>query len=228
MSPDNFFGLKTWVVSAWWPEQSRMAETLANGDVIKVLGDSFRRSGDLGFLTTGIGTPRAALNLGATLAQAAAAGALPRMICFVATAGAYNRQVPLESAHLVTSAGWSDGDLSKNASYLPKVERCEYLQSDLTNPSAGESGCLRALSTPGITLDMQLAGELAELADLENLEIFGVALAANRFAVPWIASLGVSNTVGSSAHEQWKAHHLEASLAAQMLLVENFPEAFAR
>ena len=150
------------------------------------------------------------------------------MICFLATAGAYDPQVPLESAHVVSSAGWSDGDLACGNSYLPNVERCEYLVASAGRTSIVDEKCLRALSTPGITLDAQLAKSLAALAELENLEIFGVALAAARFEVPWVACLGVSNTVGAMAHEQWKAHHLNASQAAQALLMESFPEAFLK
>jgi nucleoside phosphorylase len=226
MIQSDYTGLKTWIVSAWWPEQSHLAEEISTDEPVKVIDDSFRVVRNIGFLTTGVGTPRAALNLGSALANAAAANALPDRICFLATAGAYDSHVPLESAHLVTKAGWSDGDLARSHSYLPKVERCEYLDACVDLARIVDSRCLRALSTPGISLDPQLANSLSQLAELENLEIFGVALAAARFGVPWSACLGVSNTVGAMAHEQWKAHHLRASQAAQALLMKSIPEAF--
>ena len=50
----EYTGLRTWIVSAWWPEQSLLAEKLADGDSLKFVSESFRRVRDIGFFATGI------------------------------------------------------------------------------------------------------------------------------------------------------------------------------
>jgi nucleoside phosphorylase len=222
--------LRVCIVSAWWPEQSELAARLANRHPMIVVSHSLRVVGPYAFLTTGIGTPRAAAAVSAALMQAIERGARIESLYFVATAGAYHPDVALNSAFLVSSAHWADSDLASGRSYLPNVERSENLNATRfcqnANQNPSQPAMLSAVSTPGITLKDDVARSLAHLAGLENLEVYGVAMAAHSLGIPWAAALGVSNTVGAQAHEQWKAHHDRASRSAQMLLLNSFAEDF--
>lgn len=219
MSLSELEQTKILFVSAWWPEQEAMAEQLAQGYRLKKHTDTLRSAGPFAFFTTGVGTPRAAASLSGLLAAASAASGLPRLVCFVATAGAYDPQTPLTSAYLVTSALWTDGDLLSGRAYLPQVDVAESIHSDFRHTSDNEVALKRAMSTPAITLDSGLCVLLGKHAELENLEVYGVALACGLHSVPWIATLGVSNSVGAGAHEAWKKNHQSASLAAQQLIL---------
>ena len=78
-----------------------------------------------------------------------------------------------------------------------------------------------ALNPPSITTSSELAKQFAQHAEVENLEIAGVAVASEQAGLPWCSVLGVSNEVGQLAHEQWKSHHKSASLAAQKSLARS-------
>jgi nucleoside phosphorylase len=218
-SAEGLAGIRTWVVSAWWPEQRDLVDAFATNSNAIVYNDNITLCGTVGFLRTGVGTPRAAAALAHTLAVGKFHGSQPDAVLFLATAGAYSSQHTLGSAHLVSAVSWSDGDLLRGDSYLPGLDGgSERLVSALQPFS---EGALSALSTPGITVSMELSGVLSKQADFENLELYGVALAAEEFSVPWGAVLGISNVVGPDAHPQWREHHLAASRAAQQLLMKH-------
>jgi hypothetical protein len=128
--------------------------------------------------------------------------------------------VAINSAHFCSKVFWSDGDLSQARSYLPGAEnggvKCQ------SEPSIIPDTGMVAVSSPGITTDLQLAQSLARFGHLENLELFGVAEAARIAGVRWGAVLGVSNRVGVHAHREWKENHLEASISAQKFLLDKF------
>jgi nucleoside phosphorylase len=70
-------------------------------------------------------------------------------------------------------------------------------------------------TTLGVTVDEEAAACVARTgAEVEHLEAFSVASACEAARVAFVAVLGVSNVVGSSAREQWRAHHRAASCAA--------------
>lgn len=226
MSHSELSSVKTWIVSAWWPEQEQLIDELCHGHLPLQLNERLKVQSSFAFLTTGVGTHRAAMVLSNALTTALNQGAPSASIYFVATAGAYDSAVPLDSAYVVSSALWTDGALLSGKAYLPQVQRFESINTTAQSTVSQADKIKRAVSTPGITLDPELAQSLSTIAELENLEIYGVALAATLFGVPWSACLGVSNTVGRDAHEQWRAHHLSASRAAQCLLKEVFQRDF--
>ena len=220
MSQTGLSGIRFWIVSAWWPEQREFAEEMAGSSEIISVNENISICGSLGFLRTGVGTPRAAAAVAHALALGKSHGSFVDAVLFLATAGAYAEQLPLGSAYLVSNVSWSDGDLLEKKSYLPGLKSgTEQLSCDLAPFSGSE---LTAISTPGISLDLELSKKLAKHGDLENLELYGVALASEAFGVPWGASLGVSNVVGPDAHEQWRGNHLIASKAAQTILYDQF------
>ncbi len=77
----------------------------------------------------------------------------------------------------------------------------------------GRPAVLDVANTLVVTTDDTLAGKLyaATRCSLENLEAFGVANACALHNVPFAAVLGVSNRVGSTGREEWRAHHKSAA-----------------
>jgi nucleoside phosphorylase len=63
--------------------------------------------------------------------------------------------------------------------------------------------------------------------DAEHLEAYGVAAACAAESVPFVAALGVANTVGGRARDEWKRNHRAASAAAIGLLVKWMSEGAA-
>jgi nucleoside phosphorylase len=75
-------------------------------------------------------------------------------------------------------------------------------------------------TTMAVTVDDTVAQRIAASgAQVEHLEAHGVATAAAQFGVPFAAVLGVANTVGSRAREEWRQHHRAAADAAVQRVV---------
>ena len=66
-----------------------------------------------------------------------------------------------------------------------------------------------------------------DFAYQRHMQLAAVAAACAVNSVPWHGFLGVSNAVGPSAHEEWKASHEQASVAAQALAMA-FVESVSR
>jgi nucleoside phosphorylase len=70
-------------------------------------------------------------------------------------------------------------------------------------------------TTMGVTVDDEAAARIARTgAEVEHLEAFSVASACETVGIRFVTVLGVSNVVGSSARNQWRANHRTASAAA--------------
>jgi nucleoside phosphorylase len=71
-------------------------------------------------------------------------------------------------------------------------------------------------TTLAITVEDAAAATVARRtgAGVEHLESYGVAVACSALGIPFIAVLGVANTVGSQGRAQWRANHESASVAA--------------
>lgn len=86
--------------------------------------------------------------------------------------------------------------------------------------SGGRPPACDVANTLGVTTDDSLAARIGQSAGcaLENLEAFGIANACALQNVPFACVLGVSNRVGSTGREEWRAYHKGASQAACELL----------
>lgn len=213
-SLQNYASIRYWIVSAWLPEQQILRQTFERetdrGPVCV--------AGKVGLLCTGVGSVRGAALVAKALALTQASGGQPEAVLFVATAGCYSSDIAAGSTHVCSEVVWTDGDLLSKSSYLPRADqgviRC------LEGASLFRERGLVTVSTPGITTDERLAQQLAQWGGLENLELYGVAEAAQAAGVAWGAVLGVSNRVGAQSHSEWKQHHEMASQAAQSKLFE--------
>ncbi|MEY4066720.1 MAG: hypothetical protein RIR26_2928 [Pseudomonadota bacterium] len=209
---------RIWIVSAWRPEQNWLIRILSQHHELVEHDEHLSLCGPYAFIRTGVGTVRAAIMTSRLLAQAESQGSLPEAVWFVATAGSYSDHFKMEQAFFANDVKWTDGDLLSGAAYLPALAGgVEQILSDFKD--AVETP-VSVVCTPAITLSETLASALGRQGQLENLELYGVALAARQIGVRWGAVLGVSNCVGPQAHSEWKAHHEKASESAQILLYE--------
>ena len=80
----------------------------------------------------------------------------------------------------------------------------------------GRAPTLDVANTLVVTTDDALSIQVGASCGcaVENLEAFGVANACALQNVPFAAVVGVSNKVGSTGREEWRAHHKPAALAA--------------
>jgi nucleoside phosphorylase len=71
-------------------------------------------------------------------------------------------------------------------------------------------------TTLAITVDDAIARQIALAAavQVEHLEAFGVAAACAARGVPFAAALGIANSVGARARDEWRLHHRAAAAAA--------------
>ena len=97
---------------------------------------------------------------------------------------------------------------------MPRTADCNPMLS--LGLQQGRPPSLDAANTLVVTTDDALAGHLhgSSGCALENLEVFGVANACALHSVPFAAVLGVSNRVGSTGRDEWRAHHKTAAHAA--------------
>jgi len=100
------------------------------------------------------------------------------------------------------------------------------LQEQPSFPSTGTSLELPDVSVVNslcVTSSEQLSAAIRQKTDgeVENLELFGVAMAAAQLKLPWSALLGLTNQVGPLGGPQWKEnHHQLADSSAKYLAMK--------
>jgi nucleoside phosphorylase len=82
-------------------------------------------------------------------------------------------------------------------------------------------------TTLAITIDDATAARVAQAtgAHVEHLEAHGVACACAARGIPFGAVLGVANSVGSRARDEWRMHHRAAASAATEVVLRWLHEA---
>ena len=140
---------------------------------------------------------------------------------FVGTAGLYPGRRPdlalagaVAARRLVLSAdGVATGD-----AYLPSALPVTQETTVALRRVAAAAGLLMADAACPLAITSQPAAVgrrvRASACDVENLEAFAVARAAAAAGLPFAAILGISNTVGPSAHTAWKRNAARAAAAA--------------
>lgn len=79
----------------------------------------------------------------------------------------------------------------------------------------------RVATLLALTKDNQLATTIQRNseAELENMELFGIAQVCEQRSLPWNALVGITNTVGEEGHVQWKQNYRKvAQLAGRELI----------
>jgi nucleoside phosphorylase len=194
---------KRWLVLAAWPpelvELRRLLKSRPLGQRVVA------RAAGVGLVEAAIG------------ATAAIAEVKPDAVIFVGTAGRYPGLRPDLALATVVAARrlflQADGVAAGDA-YLPAVLPAQQEATLSLRRIAAATGLLMAdVACPlAITSRASTVGRSA--GDVENLEAFSVARAAITAGLPFAAILGISNTVGPSAHAAWKRNATRAAAAA--------------
>jgi futalosine hydrolase len=162
----------------------------------------------------GVGIPNAAAGTTARLLQLR-----PRAAILVGTCGAYpSAGLSIGDAFVVRRAHLVDGSEVEGRGAMPdpmaRSVECNAMIS--LGLGAGKTPNVDAANTLVVTTDDVLAAQIGPATGcaLENLEVFAFANACALQSIPFAAVLGVSNRVGSTGREEWRAHHKAASTAA--------------
>ncbi|HEX7596906.1 MAG TPA: hypothetical protein VF518_01760 [Polyangia bacterium] len=196
-------GWKRWLVLAAWPPELAELRRPPSSPRRNVIARA-----------VGVGLVEAAIG-----ATEAIAEEKPDAVIFVGTAGSYpGRRPDLAQAGVVATRRlvlFADSVAAGDA-YLPPALPTEQQTTPALRRRAVSAGLLIAdVACPlSITSRVALSRRIARTADcdVENLEAFAVARAAA--GLPFVAILGISNTVGPSAHAEWKRNAAAAAAAA--------------
>jgi futalosine hydrolase len=167
----------------------------------------------------GIGLPAAAVGATMTLNEVR-----PRAVVMLGTCGSY------------ASAALSIGDAVVSRRIVLVDPSALAGTSQFPEPMSqaidGHPGLARGLGAAGarhaavattlaVTVDDPTASRIAQAtgAEVEHLEAHGVATACAARGVPFVAALGVANTVGSQGREQWRVHHRRGAEAVTRVVL---------
>ena len=198
------------VLAAFDPELSSLREVLGPGLRGRV-GTSVVEA-----RAVGIGLVASAVGAGWLLRAP-----LPRAVVLIGTCGAYAQvdRITPTIGEPVVAAGVRLVDVAAvlGATELPAAIPTLIRSDDELRTALVGQGLspVEVATTLGVTVDDEAAARVARTgAEVEHLEAFSVASACKTAGVAFVAVLGVSNVVGSSAREQWRVNHRAASGAA--------------
>ena len=164
------------------------------------------------------------VGVGPVVAAATAARILerrkPDRVALVGTAGSYDGGPPVGAAIAAARVGMSYGVATLGLGYVPRAPQ----------PVDGDREMLETLGLPrhnvltvgAVTTEALLAERLSDGWTVEHLEAFAVAWACKELRIPFVAVLGIANTVGSDAHVQWLTNRDAAQQAARDALAPLF------
>ncbi len=160
--------------------------------------------GDLPGKPVGIGLCDAMLGTAALLRQRR-----PALLVFVGTAGAFPGGPAIGAVVQAGTVILGDAALMLGLGYSPMHPEL------LATPPLPGIPSVVVLTQLAITTDPGLAARCGALAQVENMEAYGVARACARAGVPWACVLGVTNHVGPNAHAEWLANRAAAEERAR-------------
>jgi nucleoside phosphorylase len=166
--------------------------------------------GDLAGVAVGVGPVRAAVGAASALEGGTSAW---RACVLIGTAGAYRGGPPTGSVVAARRLGLSGGIAEVGLGYAPlhpgPLDTDAGLRASLGLPEVD------VLTVEAITTDPGVVVARAACWQVEHMEAYGVALAAQAAGVPFVAVLGISNEVGPWAHSQWRENRGAAEAAAR-------------
>jgi nucleoside phosphorylase len=184
------------------------------------LGDAMHGrvgAADVAARVVGIGLPMAAAGAAMQLAEMR-----PRVVVALGTCGVYPATAPFaigdvaaaRRVHLV------DVGVVLGATQFPAPMSTAIEAHTVVAGGLERAGGKRAdvATTLAITVEDSMAARIARgpqgVAHVEHLEAFGIGAACAARGVPFAAALGVANTVGSRARDEWRMNHQQAAAAA--------------
>ena len=177
-------------------------ETLNKGLILAAVEPELAGLGGMPPLGWGV----AVVGIGGLVAAASTARLLadvrPPKVLFVGTCGAYGQRLRIGDCIAVSEAIAISIPEIQHRARRPKSEIAKWpFTWPLSLPEA------LAAATPAITTDFDDAILLAQVAEVENLEVAGIFAACHQAGVPVAAALAVSNQVGPSGSTEWRENH---------------------
>jgi nucleoside phosphorylase len=185
-----------------------------------VLGDAMQGrvgAADVVARVAGIGLPMAAAGAAMQLAEMR-----PRVVVALGTCGVYRATAPLAIGDVAAArrVHLLDVGVVLGATQFPAPMSTAIEAHPLVAGALERAGGKPAdvATTLAITVEDSMAARIAQgpqgVAHVEHLEAFGIAAACAARGVPFGAALGVANTVGARARDEWRVHHRQAAAAA--------------
>ncbi|MBU2513622.1 hypothetical protein KJ966_19950 [bacterium] len=161
----------------------------------------FDKTRNLLIAATGVGFLESAIQLNRLLQETPSI----EKIIFTGSAGVYPgcRHIRIGDLCICTDTILCDGAAELGLSaYVPLADQGP-IKASLSLSSSLSSA--RVATIFSITTDNDLAGKIGEnrKADIENMELYGIARVCLEGEIPWNALLGVTNTVGKKGRTQW-------------------------
>ncbi len=204
------------VVSAIFSEISRLVELTDAKPLEESIWQS--RQKDLLIVSAGVGFLESAIQLQNLLFRFTGIN----KVIFCGSAGVYPGIEAIKTGDIclcqetVLCDSAAEMGLGLYASILPR----DAIQSTLKINASLQSS--RVLTALGLTADDDLAMTLQQntKADLENMELYGIASVCQKQSVLWNAILGITNWVGSNGHMEWKQNFKTMGRQANDLLFQ--------
>ncbi|MBU3917296.1 hypothetical protein KKA14_17320 [bacterium] len=208
------------VISAIFSEISRLVE-LTGAQLIE---DSiwYSEQKDLLVVSAGVGYLESAIQLQSLLFRFTDI----KKVIFCGSAGVYPGVNTIKTGDVclcqetILCDSAAEIGLGLYASILPR----NAIQSNLEiNDSLCSS---RVLTTLSLTANDDLAISLRQntKADLENMELYGIASVCQKHSVLWNAILGITNIVGCNGHQEWSRNFRAMGKLASDFLFKNMKE----
>jgi nucleoside phosphorylase len=196
------------LLAAFHPELAPLKSSLGEGMHARLGGR------DVAARVVGIGLPMAAAGTATQLLEMR-----PRAVVLLGTCGAYlGSGIAVGEVIAARRVRLVDHGVARGVAQFPdpmSVVTDAHPASLHTLVQAGARAADVA-TTLAITVDDAAAALIARAgaAHVEHLEAYGVAAACAARGVPFTAALGVANTVGARARDEWRTHHRTAAAAA--------------
>jgi futalosine hydrolase len=211
MAPTIPFACDVLLLAAFAPELAPLRA---------VLGDAMQGrvgAADIAARVVGIGLPTAAAGAAVQLVEMR-----PRAVVALGTCGVYPATAPFAIGDVAAArrVHLLDVGVVLGATQFPAPMSTAIDADPVVAAGLERAGGKRAdvATTLAITVDDSMAARIARgpqgVAHVEHLEAFGIAAACAARGVPFAAALGVANTVGGRARDEWRLNHKKAAAAA--------------
>lgn len=196
------------LLAAFHPELAPLRSALGDGMRARLGGR------DVAARVVGIGLPMAAAGAAMQLVEMQ-----PKAVVLLGTCGAYvGGGVALGEVIAARRVRLVDHGVARGVAQFPDPMSVTTDAHPATLQTLVRAGARAAdvATTLAITVDDATAALIAGAAgaQVEHLEAYGVAAACAARGVPFGAALGVANTVGARARDEWRKHHRAAAAAA--------------
>jgi nucleoside phosphorylase len=166
----------------------------------------------------GIGLPSAAVGAMAHIVELQ-----PRSVVAIGSCGAYRGELAIGDVIVSSRIRLADASVVAGLAQFPEpmsltIESDGHMVEGLARAGAH---LVDVATTLAITVSDASSSAIARVvgAQVEHLEAFAVGAACAARGVPFAAVLGVANSVGARAREEWRANHGKAEEAATQVLL---------